>query len=277
MPRVTCIIPTYNWSSVLPFSIGSVLRQTFSDFELLVIGDGCTDDSEAVVRSIEDPRVRWINIPRTGHQFGPNNEGLRQAAGNVIAYLGHDDLWLPHRLEQGLAAIDRGADLAHSLMLLVPSASTPTVTSARFSAALGFPPSCVMHTRALAEEIGPWRDHRTMTSAPDHEFFARAQASGARFEFVPRLAGVKFSAAQRRNVYQEKPAHEQARWWERIRTETDFEPVELARVAAQGTQPPSFRERAWNLLRDPGRWWVTLFRGGGARLRREQRLKGVRN
>src|SRR5262249_29306735 len=46
MPQVTVIIPTYNWSAVLPYSIGSALRQTFSDFELLVIGDGCTDDSE---------------------------------------------------------------------------------------------------------------------------------------------------------------------------------------------------------------------------------------
>src|SRR5438552_3536771 len=59
VPRVSVVIATYNWSSVLPFSIGSVLRQTFSDFEVLVIGDGCTDDSERVVAAIDDPRIRW--------------------------------------------------------------------------------------------------------------------------------------------------------------------------------------------------------------------------
>ena len=86
MPRVSVIMATYNWSTVLPYSIGSVLDQTFRDFELLVIGDDCTDDSEAVVVAIGDARVRWINLPaRAGHQFGPNNEGLRQAAGDVIA------------------------------------------------------------------------------------------------------------------------------------------------------------------------------------------------
>ncbi|HEX8171309.1 MAG TPA: glycosyltransferase family 2 protein [Thermoanaerobaculia bacterium] len=61
MPRVTVIMATYNYSNVLPYSIGSVLGQTFADFELLVIGDGCTDDSESVVRGIADPRVRWIS------------------------------------------------------------------------------------------------------------------------------------------------------------------------------------------------------------------------
>src|SRR5213593_1427755 len=80
-PSVSVFIPTYNWSTVLPYSIGSVLRQTFTDFELLVVGDGCTDDSAEVVAAIDDPRVRWINLPaNSGHQSALNNEGLRQAA-----------------------------------------------------------------------------------------------------------------------------------------------------------------------------------------------------
>ena len=62
MPHVTVVMATHNWSTVLPYSIGSVLRQTFSDFELLVVGDGCTDDSESVVAAVGDPRVRWINF-----------------------------------------------------------------------------------------------------------------------------------------------------------------------------------------------------------------------
>ena len=94
MPRVTIILPTYNWSSVLRHAIASVLRQTFADFELLVIGDGCTDDSAQVVAEAADPRVRWIALPEnSGHQSGPNNIGLSEARGEIIAYHGHDDLW----------------------------------------------------------------------------------------------------------------------------------------------------------------------------------------
>ena len=67
-PRVTVVIATYNWSSVLSHAIASVLDQTLSDFEVLVVGDGCTDDSADVVESFRDPRVLWNNLPLNSGQ-----------------------------------------------------------------------------------------------------------------------------------------------------------------------------------------------------------------
>src|ERR1041385_1945984 len=100
MPRVSVIIPTYNWSSVLRYSIRSALWQTMQDFELIVVGDGCTDDSAEVVASFQDPRVSWHNLPSNcGSQSIPNNKGLELARGQYVAYLGHDDIWLPQHLE----------------------------------------------------------------------------------------------------------------------------------------------------------------------------------
>ena len=61
-PRVSVLIATYNYSSVLHYAVASVLRQSFRDFELIVAGDCCTDDSEAVVQSFGDARVRWLNL-----------------------------------------------------------------------------------------------------------------------------------------------------------------------------------------------------------------------
>src|SRR5688572_23329278 len=169
VPRVTVIIPTYNWSSVLPYSIGSVLDQTFTDFELLVIGDGCTDDSEQVVRAIDDPRVRWINLdPPRGHQSGPNNEGLLQARGELIALLGHDDLWLPHHLQCAVAAIDGGADVAHPIIAVVgPQGSFVAPIVAHPERGEWMPPSGVVHRRRVTEMVGGWRDHRTMSMNPE--------------------------------------------------------------------------------------------------------------
>lgn len=276
-PRVTVIMATYNWSTVLPYSIGSVLGQTFVDFELLVIGDGCTDDSESVVRAIDDPRVRWISIPRTGHQSGPNNEGLRQARGEIIAYLGHDDLWLPHHLVQHVAAIEGGHDFTYSLAAFVGPESA-FIECARPDPVRGFwmIPSGLAHLRAMTEEVGGWRAFRELTISPEGDLILRALAAGKRYAHVPRLTVVKFPAAWRRNVYRERPFHEQAAWTHRIRTEPDLEAVLLGNlVAYPSPNRTSVASRLWRLLRQPWRWLPRLRPSKGSNLRAWQRFKGV--
>lgn len=228
-PRVTVIIATYNRSESLACAIGSVLRQTYADFELLVVGDGCTDDSEEVVTAIADPRVRWMNLPQnTGHQSGPNNEGLRQAQGEIIAYLGHDDLWLPHHLAVQVAAFDEtNCELAYSLCLLVAPDGTswPSIPSPRHG--VFSPPSAMTHRRRLTEEIGDWRDYRAIdekrVGAPDVELWKRALGCGKTFTFVPRLTAVKFPASLRRDVYRTGGCNEQRQWLARIDAEPDLE------------------------------------------------------
>lgn len=270
-PRVTVIIPTYNWSSVLPYSIGSVLDQSFADFELLVIGDGCTDDSEQVVRGFADPRVQWINLPRHGHQSGPNNEGIRRARADYVAYLGHDDLWLPHHLEVLVQALDAGADVAHSAIALIPTVGR------RFAATLL--PSSTAHRKAPIGNIGGWRDYRQLTVNPETDLWQRAREAGLRFTFVPRMTAVKLPAAWRRDVYRERPSHEQAAWLARIRSEPDLETKELVSIAMQTDAPPTVPQRIVGLMlqpwRLPGAVWRRIRPQNGAVVRMVQRFKGV--
>ena len=236
-PRVSVIIPTYNWSSVLPYSIGSVLRQTMGDFELLVVGDGCTDDSEQVVAGISDPRLRWINLPvRTGHQSGPNNEGLRQARGELIAYLGHDDLWLPSHLEAHVAAIDTSvADMTYSLLALVEADGGDAAVAPPMPEVWAWgPPSCTVHRRRVTEALGGWRNHRELRVTPELDLWRKARQAGYRFTFVPRLTAIKFPASLRRGVYHSRPCHEQAAWNARIASEPDLETTLLASTIANG-------------------------------------------
>ncbi len=254
-PRVTIIIPTYNWSSVLPYSIGSALDQRFADFELIVVGDGCTDDSEEVVAAMGDPRVQWVNLSaNSGHQSAPNNEGLRRARGEFIAYLGHDDLWLPHHLACLVAAIDAGADMAFGITRMVPT--RPKLQALTLIDGYGpgawIPPTATIHRRALTERLGGWRDYRSLIADPEAELWSRFHLGGARIEAVKRLTAVKFPARARRDVYRERPSHEQARWLTRIRQEPDFEATELScmvlETAAAGREPP-FRALIGQVLR----------------------------
>lgn len=286
-PRVTVIIPTYNWSSVLPYSIGGALRQTFTDFELLVVGDGCTDDSEAVVAAIADGRVRWINLPaNSGHQSGPNNEGLRQARGEIIAYLGHDDLWLPHHLARLVGALDADrADVAYAIMAVVgPDAAwiRPTSRLPRFGH--WPPPSCIAHRRTVTDALRGWRDHRDLTVAPEADLMGRAHAAGFRFAFVPRLTGIKFPAAERAGVYKTRPCHEQAEWLARIEGEPDFENELLGRLVVETDRAAAlpYRELLHDLVRETmvrvrrrlARRWFRLGAPGGI-IAAARRFKGL--
>jgi hypothetical protein len=254
-PKVTIILPTFNWSAVLPFSIRSALDQGFSDFELIVVGDGCTDDSAEVVAAVGDARVQWVNlVTNRGHQSGPNNEGLRRARGELIAYLGHDDLWLPHHLACLVAALDSGADMAFGLARMVPPdpALQRAALAERYLPGMWIAPTATVHRRALTERLGGWRDYRDLAVDPETELWTRFHAAGARIEAVKRLTAVKFPAAARRGVYRERPSHEQAAWLARIRREPDLEAVELARAAAEmatAAREPPFRALVGQVLR----------------------------
>lgn len=228
MPRVTVIVPTYNWSAVLPYSIGSVLDQTFTDFECLVVGDGCSDDSGQVVAALGDSRVVWHNLTsRAGHQASANNEGIRRAGGELIAYLGHDDLWLPHHLRTLVDAIDRGADIAHGMTLTVPPVGLPQLLPPRawvFAPGDYVAPTSLVHVRWLAEAVGGWRHPRDSgTLEPEMHLLKLMAARAGPPQFERRLTCVKLPAAVRRDVYRRRPTHEQAYWLERIRRASDPE------------------------------------------------------
>jgi hypothetical protein len=243
-PRVTVIIPTWNWSTVLPHSIASVLAQTFTAFELLVIGDGCTDDSAEVVGRItaRDRRVRWINLPQNyGQQAWPNNEGLAQARGEFIAYLGHDDLWLPCHLEKLVGLLEAGADFASSIVAdAQPDGSVLRIARAYVPGGW-LPPTGFAHRRDQVRALGGWRDWRTLKIEPESDLCARLHASGARFADLNEVTAIKFSASKRKGVYKRRPDHEQRVWAARIQTEPELGTTLTAQIRAlknpHGTEP----------------------------------------
>ena len=112
-PLVSVLISAYNWSSVLAHAFSSALGQRYPAFEVIVVGDVCTDDSEQVVRAVGGGRVRWENLPEnSGSESAPYNRGIELARGEYVAYLGQDDLWHPDHLAHLVAAVERwGAGL----------------------------------------------------------------------------------------------------------------------------------------------------------------------
>lgn len=103
MPEVSVVIPTYNSARYVIEAVNSVLAQTYQDFEVLVIDDGSTDETEAVMRRYQAP-VRYIRQPNGGVAVA-RNRGITESRGRYVAFLDADDTWLPHKLERQLAAL----------------------------------------------------------------------------------------------------------------------------------------------------------------------------
>ena len=103
-PRVSVIIPTYNRAQFIEAAIVSVLEQTFSDYEIIIVDDGSTDNTRQVVEPYLD-RAQYVYQENGGAGMA-RNHGLRLARGEYIAFLDSDDLFMPHKLERQIAYLE---------------------------------------------------------------------------------------------------------------------------------------------------------------------------
>lgn len=101
-PLVSVIMPAYNSRNTLADSIQSVVDQTFSDWELLIIDDCSKESMEDIADSFQDSRIRYVRLLSNSGVAKARNAGIAEARGRYIAFLDSDDLWLPKKLERQL-------------------------------------------------------------------------------------------------------------------------------------------------------------------------------
>lgn len=100
MPEVSVILPTYNRAKTLHRAIQSVLNQTFGDFELIIVDDGSTDDTEEAIKAFRDNRIKYIKCKENKGAPVARNTGIGLAEGEYVAFQDSDDEWLPEKLEK---------------------------------------------------------------------------------------------------------------------------------------------------------------------------------
>ena len=194
--RVSVIIPVYNGAATLAAAIESALAQDFADFEVIVVNDGSTDATAAVIGRYRD-RVKVVNR-ENGGLSAARNSGAAVATGEYLAFLDADDLWLPGRLSATAEALDRnpGAVLVYCDAIQVdedgrelsPSFVSPALARAPTMADLlerWWPilPSAAMVRRSIYDRLGGF--FAPMRSYEDMDFWLRARELGE-FEYVAR-------------------------------------------------------------------------------------------
>ncbi len=100
VPKVSVLIPTRNRPQLIKRAIKSVQSQTFQDFEIVVVIDGPDPETESSLKSLDEPRLRWVSHTESLGSPSARITGAKAAAGDWIAYLDDDDEWMPHKLER---------------------------------------------------------------------------------------------------------------------------------------------------------------------------------
>jgi tetratricopeptide (TPR) repeat protein len=199
-PAISVITPVFNGVQLLTRAVASVCRQTFADWELLLVDDASTDDSFALMTQLAegDPRIRPLRRSHNGGPSATRNEALRQARGEMIAYLDHDDEFYPDYLEHIARNRQRGDVLVFAYDLIEERPDHPacgTISSwnpqnirhllQRQNVAV---PLGVAHRRDLLDRVGLF-DERILVEQ-DWELWKRFASAGATFVYLPQRSGL---------------------------------------------------------------------------------------
>jgi len=195
-PVVSVLMPAYNAGRYIAESIESVQGQTFPDWELIIVDDGSTDNTGAIVqRFTDDPRVRYFQRINGG-QAAARNTGLAKARTPLIAFLDADDLWLPEKLEAQIAVMERtGVDLvytdghifsddgtvSHEVFHILPGEKRGVEMFRVLFTSNRIATLSVLVKRKALDAVGGFDEDRAYQNSEDYDLWMRLAKNGASF------------------------------------------------------------------------------------------------
>ena len=137
-PIISVVLPAYNRADSIQAAAESVLRQTWQDFELLIVDDCSTDGTAETIKRLTDPRVHCLSTPHNMGPSGARNVGIKAAQGKWVAFQDSDDEWLPEKLTLQMARLETRGNVdvgVYCGMVIVgsPEGGTTFRTAARYS------------------------------------------------------------------------------------------------------------------------------------------------
>lgn len=256
-PLVSVVMPAYNHRPFVGAAVQSVLAQTHTNLELIVVDDASTDGTGDVLQAIDDPRLRLFSHTANQGAHATLNEALGYARGDFIAIINSDDIFDPRRIEACLLRLrEEGADLVGSDIALMDADGSQIVqhwwldaydalkaawrntgdwVAALLEGNVFMTTSNFFFSRALNEELGGFRDYRYVH---DYEWLLRALARGKKLAWVD--APLLRYRLHESNTIAERPLAANLECAAMIREmlpdllgETDLSRQRLARLASQ--------------------------------------------
>jgi glycosyltransferase involved in cell wall biosynthesis len=196
-PKFSIVIPAYNQARFLTETIQSLLDQTFSDFEIIVVNDASTDDTNAVIAQLDDPRLRCIEHPQNKGLPAARNTGMNASNGEYIALLDADDVFHPRKLEEHARFLSTHPEISvtynpryelHHSSRLVREIYRPPLQVGLRDFILGFPfsPSDMVIRREASAQINHF-DAYYVCGGEDMDYPCRLALAGNQFASVDKV------------------------------------------------------------------------------------------
>jgi glycosyltransferase involved in cell wall biosynthesis len=189
-PVVSCIVPVYNGERYLAEALESILGQTYRPVEVIVVDDGSTDGTAAVLAAYGQ-RITCLHQTNAGHAAA-RNRGLAVARGEFLAFLDADDLWHPEKLALQMARFQARPELDASITQVqnfwMPELDAEAAyfrDQRRGGPLPGYSPVTLLASRGLFSRIGPF--NAALRHGADTDWFLRATEQGAVVELLPRV------------------------------------------------------------------------------------------
>ncbi|QEC69078.1 glycosyltransferase family 2 protein [Panacibacter ginsenosidivorans] len=190
-------MPAYNAAASVASGIKSLQEQTYSNWELIIVDDGSTDDTAAIIQSIAhtDKRIKYF-YQQNSKQGKARNKGIKEAAGAFIAFIDADDVWMHNKLEKQIEFINlTNADLVFADVTAIDEKGDPyldswNVTDATYSGDEGLlafmqenkaPLLSVLVKKEAVLKVNGFDEDRDMQYVEDYDLWLRMLQSGARF------------------------------------------------------------------------------------------------
>ncbi|MGL5889455.1 MAG: glycosyltransferase [Bacteroidia bacterium] len=198
-PAITVLLPVYNAAGFIAQTIESILSQTFTDFELLLINDGSSDESVKIIEQFSDPRIRLIHNEQNLGLIETLNRGAASARGKYIARIDADDMALPQRLEKQVAFLEQNpgiqvvaafADFINTDGDVTGSWSTDRTADTEAAIRAMMPQTnCIAHPAVMirTETLRSFLYSKAQKGAEDYDLWLRMLAAGKRIAKLPEV------------------------------------------------------------------------------------------
>ncbi len=181
---VSVIIPTYNRAKIIKDTIQSVLNQTYSDLEAIVVSDGYCNDTRMTVGAFDDSRLKYYEISHSHRPAVPRNYGMNKAKGEYLAFCDDDDIWMPEKLKLQVDKMskDKETGLVYTQCLLkdgikeklVPHNSKQGfIFKELFLSLCPIAASTVLIRREVIDKIGMFDEDIRLKAVEDYDYWLR--------------------------------------------------------------------------------------------------------